>query len=647
MAARICNLKDYSIIILLIFLATFRYAQSADIKFEHLTVQDGLSDNRVLSIIQDSKGFMWFGTSDGLNRYDGYKFKTYRHDPTDSLSLGESKIQVLYEDHLSELWIGTRGGGLCRYDRENDRFIRYNSDKDNPKSLCGDYITSIYQTDNHNLWIGTNFGLNRYNRESNDFRRYYPDDKNLPFDDNINFIGAITQDENGQIWIRSWNQGLFIYDLENDKFVKYKSKQKYIKSYTNQFGEKLSTSHWKGNNYLWFASFRNGLFKINIENGEIRHYKHESDNPNSIGNNIIMIIYRNGNKSNELWFGTEYGLDRFDMQTEKFIHIQHQSENSSSRNYDPVWSIYKDKSGLMWVGTAHGVCKFDPNSAKFKTIQLDTENPGSLSGGFVWTIHESTAQEDGSVVWIGTDNGLFSFNRTSGQFNNYKHDSHIFNSLSHNDVSEIIQSELGGKKVLWVSTLNGLNKIDLKTKQITRYYIPTNDPVYNQIYTHCEDNNGIIWIGTQTSFLYSFDPDKEQFTQHPFKFGIIRELYSASSSVLWIGTEDGLYKFNTVTKEEMHYQHISGDLTSISNNTVGSILEDRNGILWIGTNEGLNKYNRSTQTFTRFYEKDGLISNKIRAILEDGHGNLWISTDKGISKFNPHRKDWNSVLMIM
>ena len=642
MAARLLNLNGCFILIIDIFLYAFLFAQSQNVKFEHLTTQDGLSDNRVWSIIQDSKGFMWFGTLDGLNRYDGYKIKTYKPDPTDSLSLGEGWIQVLYEDHLRELWIGTWGGGLCRYDRDNDRFIRYNSDIENPKSLSGDHITSIYQTDNNELWVTTSFGLNKYNRESNDFKRYYPDDKNLPFDDNINFIGGITQDKYGQIWIRSWNQGLFTYDPEDDKFVKYIPKQKYTKTFTNQFGEKLSTSHWRGDSYLWFPSFRNGLFKIYLENGEIRHYKHEPDNPYSIRDDRIRTIYQAGNKSKDLWIGTESGLDRFDIQTEKFIHIQHQSENSSNRNYDPVWSIYKDKSGLMWVGATHGVCRFDPNSAKFKTIQLDTENPESFSGGFVWTIHESTAQEDRSVIWIGTDNGLFSFNRTSGKFTRYHHISENVNSLSDNDISGIIQSNLGDRKVLWIGTANGLNKIDLKTRQITRYYIPNNDPVYNLIYTLCEDKNGIIWIGTQTSFLYSFDPDKEQFTQYPIKFGFIRELHVDSSSVLWIGTTNGLHKFNTITKKETNYQHIAGDSKSISNNYVRSILEDRNGMLWIGTDEGLNRYDRSAETFTCFDEKDGLISNKIRSVLGDGHGYLWISTDKGISKFNPHSKQFRN-----
>jgi signal transduction histidine kinase/ligand-binding sensor domain-containing protein/DNA-binding response OmpR family regulator len=638
MAARTADLIKYCLTIILpIFLSAFLFAQPQDIKFEHLTTQNDLSDNRVLSIIQDSKGFMWFGTLDGLNRYDGYKFKIYKNDPSDSLSIGEGWIQTLFEDYLGELWIGTQGGGLCRYDRNRDTFIRYSYEKANPNSICGNQIVSIFETDQHVLWIGSGNGLNKYNRESDDFTRYYPDENKEKLEANVNYVAAISQDTTGRLWIGTHNEGLFFYDAEKDKFIKYKAHPKYPKTFINQFTYNLLASQLDGKNYLWFNSFQYGLYKINLENGEIRHYKHEPDNPQSIRDNRIRTLYQTGMESNELWIGTESGLDRFDIQTETFLHFQHQSENSSSRNYDPVWSIFKDKSGLIWVGTAHGVCKFDPNSTNFETIQLDTEIQEGLSGGIVWAIHE-----EGSFLWLGTDDGLYSFNRTSGQITAYKHDPQNTNSLSNNNVSGTIQSESGDEKVLWVNTGNGLNKIDLHTKRITRYYIPTNDPVHNQMFTLCEDENGMIWIGARGPYLYSFDPETGQFTRGG-RYGNIRSLYVDSSGTLWIGEGGGgLSAINPTTKNEKHYRHITGDSKSISDNSVRSILEDRNGILWIGTGAGLNKFDRSTETFTCFDEKDGLISNKVRAVLEDRDGNLWISTDKGISKFYPNSQTFRN-----
>ena len=638
LVTRLPDLKNsYLIILLKIVLSAFLFAQPENIRFEHLTVQDGLSDNRVLTIIQDSRGFMWFGTIDGLNRYDGYKFRIYKHNPEDSLSLPEGWAQVLYEDHSGELWIGTQGGGLCKYDRARDVFIRYSYEKGNPNSLCGNQIESIFETDQHVLWIGCGNGLNKYNRESDDFIRYYPDENKEKLEANVNYVGAITQDKTGQLWIGTHNEGLFSYDAEKDKFIKYKPDPKYSKIFINQFTYNLLATQLDDKNYLWFDIFKYGLYKINLENGEIRQYEHEPDNPQGIRDNRIRTLYQSSSENNELWIGTESGLDRFDMQTEKFFPIRHQSENSSSRNYDPVWSIFKDKSGLIWVGTAQGVGRFDPSPLRFKTIQLDAEIPEGLSGGIVWAIHEES-----SFLWLGTDNGLYSFYRISGQITAYKHDPQIVNSLSNNNVLGIIQSESGDKKVLWVSTGNGLNKIDLHTKRITRYYVPTNDPVHNQMFTLCEDNTGTIWIGARGPYLHSFDPESEQFTRRG-RHGNIRSLYMDSSGRLWIGEGGGgLNEFNPATNESRQYRHIAGDSKSISNNYVRSILENRNGILWIGTGAGLNKFDPSSETFTCFDEDDGLISNKIRAVLEDNYGNLWISTDKGISKFNPRSKEFRN-----
>jgi len=228
------------------------------------------------------------------------------------------------------------------------------------------------------------------------------------------------------------------------------------------------------------------------------------------------------------------------------------------------------------------------------------------------------------------------FDLKSGLFTSYKHDPENINSISNNWVFDINESQSGKSRVLWFSTNRGLNKIDLKTKRITSYYISNNDQVHNSMSDLSEDKNGIIWIGTYSTYLYSFDPKTEQFTRHKSYGRPINTLRTDLSGLLWIGSETGLYKFNTATKEETQYRHIEGDLKSISNNSVNSIFEDKNGILWIGTAGGLNKFDRSTETFTSFAEKDGLFNSKISAILEDGQGNLWLGTGKGISKFNPN-----------
>ena len=628
---------------LLIFLPTLLYPQRNNIKFEHLTTQDGISDNRISCIIQDRKGFMWFGTMDGLNKYDGYKFTIYKNDPNDTLSLADNWMTALYEDHSGELWIGTRHGGLCRYDHNRDTFIHYSYEKDNPNSLCDNLIVSIFETDQHVLWIGCANGLNKYNRETDNFTRYYPEENRAGIEINVNWIGSITQDYTGQLWIGTWNEGLFKFDAEKERFFKYEPHPKYSKIFKNQFTIQLLASRWKEKNYLWFASYQNGLYKIDLENGEIKHYKHQPDNPASISDNKVWPIYQRGKESEELWIGTEEGgLNRFNIQTEEFTHYRHQPGNQCSLKDNYVMSIFKDKSGLMWLGTLQGVDKFEPKPSKFQTIQQYAGHPESLLENVVTAIHESNEGGDLSVLWIGTYDGLDRFDRTSGLFTRYKRDPENSNSLSNNFITTIIESRSGNRSVLWVGTAGGLNKIDLKTKRITRYYIQHNDPVHNQIYSICEDKNGIIWIGTQSSYLYSFDPKSKQFTRHRAHRGPIFILRIDSSGMLWLGTEMGIYKFNIATKEETRYHHIPGDVKSISNNNIWNIIEDKNGTFWIGTSGGLNKFDGSTEIFTHFVEKDGLSNNVVRAILEDRHGNLWLSTNKGISKFNPNSKEFRN-----
>ncbi|MEE9118717.1 MAG: two-component regulator propeller domain-containing protein, partial [Calditrichia bacterium] len=391
------------------------------------------------------------------------------------------------------------------------------------------------------------------------------------------------------------------------------------------------------------ASFQNGLYKIELENGKIKHYKNQPDNPASLSDNEVWAIYQSRKESKDLWIGTiKGGLNRFDIQTEEFTHYQHQPGNQSSLAGNFVYSVFKDKSGLMWIGTNLGVDKFEPLKPRFQTIPDHAGKPEGLSGNFVMAIHESNEGGDRTVIWIGTHDGLNRFDLKSGLFTSYKHDPENINSISHNRVTKIIESQSGKSRVLWVSTRSGLNKIDLKTNRITRYYISNNDQVHNWMYDLSEDKNGIIWIGTQSTYLYSFDPKTEQFTRYQSHDGYTFTLYLDLSGMLWIGTETGLYKFNISTKEETQYRHIEGDLKSISNDFIVSIFEDRSGILWIGTAGGLNKFDRSTETFTSFSEKDGLSNSKVKGILEDDKGNLWLSTGKGISKFNPNSETFRN-----
>jgi len=604
-------------------------AQSQKIRFQKLTVEDGLSDNRVLSIIQDKRGFMWFGTLYGLNRYDGYTIKQYLHDPEDSLSIASGWITQLYEDQAGTLWIGTWGGGLCRYDRERDRFIRYTKNKDDPSSLCGNGINRIFESDKNILWIATNFGLNRYNPESDNFSRYYPDENIKTFEDNINFVGTIAQDRNGTLWIGTWNQGLFYHDAKNDTFVKFKVHPNFVKIFINQFPfDLLATSH-HGQNFLWYGSSYNGFYKINLQDSTIHHYKHQPRNRNSLSNNRIRKFYFDQDKGNELWIATENGgLNRFDIPNEAFTHYRHQPGNEHSLSYDEIYTLYGDRSGFIWIGTPMGLNVFDPGRLPFHALHF----PGEI----VSSIFQSGTSKDSSLLWLGTDNGLLSYDLSSRHYIRFRHDPENINSISDNVITDIVTQGTSGEQPFYVATMNGLNRINPHNMHVIRYFIPENDPVFNQIYTLCPDKNGRIWLGTQSSYLIHFDIITERFVKHGSHYGVIRSLHMDESGTLWIGTQgNGLFALNPQTGHEKQYTYSTKNKKSITGSSVRAILRDREGILWVGTDKGLNKFNHSDSTFSHITNKDGLISNLVRAIRPDKKGNLWLSTDLGISKYNP------------
>ena len=629
-------MKIRHLLIFIIFFSDLLYSQSENIRFDKLTVEDGLSDNRVLSIIQDSKGFMWFGTIKGLNRYDGYSFKKYMHNSEDSLwGISKRTVSELFEDHLENLWVGTLSGGLYRYDREHDIFIEYKPEKDNPNSLSGSAIVKIFETDQNILWIGCSNGLNKYNPETDNFTRYYPEKKEPQFEVNINFIADIIQDFNGKLWVGTWNKGLFYYDDAADRFLRYTPLPEYSNVFPNQYTIKLAATVWGNKPYLWFAGEQN-LYSINIKNDKITRYKLQAAITKNLGVNRITTLYH-PNKSSEIWIGTgDGGLFKYDMASEAYTSYSYQTGNPYSLSSNTVFSVFKDKNGLLWVGTPHGINKLSTAGKTFSTLRLDGGNPEGISGEAVWSICETITAGNQSVLWFGTEDGLFSYNRSNGSFRRYRHDPRNRSSLSHTIVTPIIKTQSGNGSILWAGSENGLNKIDPLKNQITRYYISEKDPVYNIIYALCSDKNGLIWLGTQSPYLIQFDPRSTKFKKYGSHYGPIRTLYIDSSGILWIGTlADGLFAYNPATNEEHHYENIAGNFRSINDNWVSSITEDKNGAIWIGTGTGFNKFNRTDSTFTRFSERDGLIGNLVKAILTDANGNLWISTDKGLSNFNP------------
>jgi len=634
------------IVALSLFLISLEHSYSQDIKFEHLSTENGLSSNGVTSIIQDQQGFMWFGTYDGgLNKYDGYTFTVYKNIPGDSTSLSNNRINVLYEDRSGQLWIGTQNFDLCRFDRETDSFIHYPAQKDDPTKLCSSIIVSIFESkveDQYSLWVGTAHGLNRYNPDTDNFTPYYPDENKNQLRVNVNWIYSIVQDSSNRIWIGTFNEGLFYFDPVADQFMKFKAKEEYSKLFKNENVMYLCATREGNKNVLWLGTYVNGLYKIDLESGQIKNYLPHANQPGSISKNSVYTIHSAKNtKGRVLWIGTYDGFYRFDTENEEFVCFRNEPGNSATLSSDNIVAIMEDRSGILWVGTENGINKLNPLQSNFITFKPNAAWLHGLNNGEITSFCESESAGR-KFMWIGTEGGLYKYVRETGQFTHFKHDPTNVNSLTSDVIKSMIISQHSIHKYLWAGTQNGLNKINLNTGRIKRFYIPNEDAVHNYIFSLCEDETGRIWIGTRSTYLYSFNPQDEIFTRHSPPRGNLYCLCMDSFGNLWTGTGFGVEKFHINSGKSTRYGNKQDDPNSISNFDIKSIFEDKNKDIWVGTSGGLNKYDRGTETFSRFTEKNGLPSDVIKAILEDDWGNLWLTTGKGISKFNPVNKTFKN-----
>jgi signal transduction histidine kinase/ligand-binding sensor domain-containing protein/AraC-like DNA-binding protein len=619
--------KLYIIFIILIFLPVFLFPQNNDIKFDHISGEQGLSNDIVFCVLQDCKGFMWFGTEDGLNKYDGYKFTIYKHDPDNPSSLSNNEVTDIYEDQSTNLWIATIGGGLNKFEPEAEKFTHYKYDQKNPVSISSNYmkqITGFKYGDRDVLWIGTAYGLNKFDIETEQFTRYPATDQDYPY----NYVEAVVVDSSGKVWIGCSSGGLHRFDPEAEKYVHYRHDPNNHHTMSSNLIWSLLVDQ---SGILWIGTDGGGLNKFDNEVEQFAHYRHDPNNPNSLSDNRIPSIYED--KAGTLWIGTwEGGINKFDRKTQQFTQYKHDPHRPYSLSINSIQSIYQDKSDVLWIGTWQGgLNKFNPQSTQFTHPHFepyleDLNLP-------VWGITESQS----GVLWVGTwGKGLVKINRKQDKVSRFLYEPDNPNSLSNNIVSQIIKSRHGGIDVLWIGTFNGLNKLDLNTEQITRYfYIP--DEADNTIRSVYEDKAGTLWVATQNAGLKKFDQETGQFILVGRRMQIM-QVYEDKSGAFWVATLQGLKKLDRETGQFTTYRHDPDDANSINNNQIISINEtsfEGKDVLWVGTVGGLNKFDRESEKFISYTTKDGLPSDVINGILADNQGKLWLSTANGLSKFNP------------
>ncbi len=620
----------------LLFLLPVLKGQSPP-RISRIGVADGLSDQSVNCIFQDSRGFLWVGTANGLNRYDGYSFTIYEYNPTDTNSLSSNWIRAIEESRDGYLWIGTENG-LNRYDPDTESFRRFYHEPKNNGSPGNSHVYTIFEDSKGRLWTGTREGgLGRYDSSTEKF-------ENIQLG-NIKEVQCILEDEKGALWIGTWRDGLLRYQPDDNTLRTYQHSPSGPASLSQN---SIRTIFQDSRGRLWIGTYNRGLSLLeDAETGRFRHYQPTSS---GLAHESAWAISEASN--GKLWVGTYGGgLHLFDPQKEQFTRYQHRSDDPYSLSNDAVRTLFKDREGLLWIGTNSGLNRLSPHAGQFRNFQYEINGSNSLSDNAVWAIHHNGKGQ----LWIGTFNGLLNLlNLESNTFQYFPYDSGP--DGPHNSPVYAISGSRDGS--LWVGTFgDGLHRLAPDGKALAHYRnMPGQERSglssglsSNEVLSVLETSDGTLWAGTYNG-LHRLMPKKNQFrilTHIPgdsssLSNNIIWALAEGEKGTLWLGTNGGLNRLDTRTERSRAYLHHPQDTGSLAYNAVRSIYKDSRGRLWVGTRGGLSRFVPESESFVNYHTKDGLPSNIIYGILEDGLGRLWLSTTKGISCFDPEEESFRN-----
>ncbi|HTE30029.1 MAG TPA: two-component regulator propeller domain-containing protein [Chryseolinea sp.] len=630
-------------ILMLMIVAINSYSQEKNIRFNHLGTTEGLSHSNVICMLQDSRGFMWFGTRDGLNRYDGYTFTIYKHDPTNPYSISNNIINDLIEDIHGNIWVGTWGGGLNKFDRNTERFTSYKHDDTRPGSLSSDLINSICMDSHQVLWVGTEGGgADAFNPKTNYFSHHINDAAD-PKSLSQNLVKDILEDSYHQLWMATNEGGLNRYDRRTNKFKRFVHNEKDPRSLGS---DALKVLFEDSRQRLWVGTRGMGLNLFDRRTGTFRSFRKKA-HENSITHNDILSI--NEDLTGKLWIGTENGgMSIFNTDTQKFFNYIQDDIDPGSLSNNSVWTIYRDRKGDMWVGTFSGGLNLWSEEGNKFTHYRHTSSRESLSHNKVLTLGEDSRNN----LWVGTDGGgLNLFDRSSGRFITFRHDERNKNSIGGNYVLTTVEDHLGN---LWIGTWgDGITVMDPTRTKFTQFRNKPNDPgslSTNNIYCIFKDREQNIWIGTFYGGLNLYQPSTKSFIHYrniekdsnSISSNTINCIFQDRSGNIWIGTDgSGLNLFNKKTGRFTRFRHREG-INSLSNNNVTKIQEDDSGNLWIGTMSGLNHLEVKKNKFTVFTTAQGLPNDAIGGMEADNFGNLWVGTNKGLSRMHVETKTFRN-----
>lgn len=609
----------------------FSFAQSSEFSFPPfniITTEQGLSNRDVQSIMQDNKGFMWIATHNGLNRYDGYEFKTYKYNISDSNSLQTGWYNKIIQDAKGIIWLPSGTNGLFSFDPLTEKFMHYVHDAKNKNSLVDDIINCVAIDTNGNLWLGTQSGLDYFNPETKIFTHCIPDQK----DKSKYALLSLCLDDNQNLWLVSDPSRVDFYNTK----AKQLTKNAALGSASQLINIPKPYSIDKGKNgNIWIGSEQDGLYGYNIHTKKLIQFFHRDNDPYSLSNNGVFSTYEDHNGN--LWIITNtYEIAYYNRATGKFY--------CSKATYAPL-AIFEDTNNKIWVATGNGIVHFDTKFKKFVCFSHDPANKNSITDNYVVCF-----QRDHKNRMMVSSTGVDYFDEATQSFVPLK-----IMEGSKNIMEGLIvwQTYIDSKGLLWMATDNGLISYNERTNTHHWYRYDEKDSTslsQNSCTGIIEDDKGRYWVTTWTGGFAAFDPATGKFRRFKVHDGpnsistnSVGYIFKDSHGMLYIGSWAGLITFNPDKETFKIFRHNAKDNSTISCDIQMNWKETKEGIIYIGTmGGGLNAFNPSTGKFRAFTEKDGLCNDDVRCFAEDNDGRFWIGTTNGLSCFTPPKDPFDS-----
>ena len=668
--------------VLMVFNTNPLKSQFQDMKFEYLTVENGLSNNIINCIYKDHKGYIWIGTSMGLNRYDGTNIKIFENKVDDSTSLPHNFVYSILEDNDKNLWICTQNGGVCVFNKESETFTSYKYNIKDKNSLSSNYTLSLFKDNRGNIWVSTYDGFNKWLPDIKGFRRYYiPSIDNKLLDNQIN---SIAQDSKGNLWLGGGSDAIWMFNPKNEIFIPYRNKEfpltlgirKIICSSKNDviwigtydkglfsFDTKkliferfdvnakvtgtsknaITSLTMEDENHLLIGIDQNGINRLDIEKKKFEYCIFQENRKNKLNNGSVNFIFKDS--EGILWVGTFNGVNIYNPKKDRFINYKN-SQYENSLVYDNVFRFYEDSQGLIWIGTdGGGVSVFNPINKSFKNFKYDASNPNSIGSNAVLSITEDNNQD----IWLGCwGGGLNRFDRKTEKFYRYMPDLNNPKAISGLNIYELFTDNHGK---IWVCCHNkGVDIFDINEGVIKKYKINPENPksiLYHTILRIKKRKDGKIvlmgygWNGIKGSCIYDSINDRFQ-TIKELEGYDVREMLYDSQGNCWAGTFDqGIILIKTDGSIQRY--HNSNGLPS---NLISGIEEDKSGNIWISSGGGISQYLTKDKKFKHFNKNDGLQGNQFTnyANLKAKDGSFYFGGFNGFNVFNPNNIKTNDFI---